>query len=748
MLEVTQREDEPANVALIQAGYLGCSALQPTTAISLKTLEIYHQMRRRQASFSIQSIVKVLCSLHNIPYSQTYRNQFSSAFDAYLAILHGVRTLTDQALKRDTPSWRMLHACPPCGYKVDGEPALVPARLHSMDGNMSVMRVNGAGHADQRIFYSDYLITPTDVDRFKDNVRTQPGTCARDVTSAPKQAQPTGDVDSVCTDNWKTANTISENTTQVFDQTGIFVCACRHGIIETLVEMRNSGELAKYALATINKLLDVYGYDGAMAYDIGCSFSTTASNSSISEKVRGLRHRFIVNAFHGHTHNRLCQLHFLPLYLLGLGIEDFETCERIFSASNAVARLIRHTSYFHYLQFLDLHFLQWDQDRYADLSRFIYNNYVQALGIIARNSGELETFKALRHLTDSDFENWLTEEEDYLANAAKEPPEDTLAVGYVEALQALQKADGLTTVQFMTYTPASFTSETGLTQQSKQFTRASKAERKTAQRCLELKMNVVKDYERRLAIMERWTPGNDAYANTVDYIKNREFIRAVKELEVLVVQRLFELAKANLAGTGYKLRKHISNAITRRSAAVRTALTKYNNLAVLQTPPRPTLEYNEVASFAWLSEFEILKHSRHNIQTKPWANIQNREFTTKYYKLRQAKEEVQRLNVEIERLRHWIRDEDDHFSSVITELAEAQPHLLREIAAMYRERVRVNRAHSARLDAIEALEGFTGIRHCRAAGDEAGTQPGDDVTEVEEDDGLIGTALRLESCIL
>jgi hypothetical protein len=75
-----------------------------------------------------------------------------------------------------------------------------------------------------------------------------------------------------------------------------------------------------------------------------------------------------VNAFHGHTHNRACQLCFHPLYLHGLGLEDLETCEQIFSASNSVAWLIHHASHFYWLQFLNLHFNQWDLKKYAELS--------------------------------------------------------------------------------------------------------------------------------------------------------------------------------------------------------------------------------------------------------------------------------------------------------------------------------------------------------------------------------------------
>ena len=106
-----------------------------------------------------------------------------------------------------------------------------------------------------------------------------------------------------------------------------------------------------------------------MAYDIGCSHSATVRASSISDKARIHRLLLLVNTFHGHAHNRACQLQNHPMYLPGLGIEDLETCERIFAASNSVAPLIRHASYFHWLQFLDLHFDQWDKDKYLELSK-------------------------------------------------------------------------------------------------------------------------------------------------------------------------------------------------------------------------------------------------------------------------------------------------------------------------------------------------------------------------------------------
>ena len=78
--------------------------------------------------------------------------------------------------------------------------------------------------------------------------------------------------------------------------------------------------------------------------------------------------KVVVNAFHGFARNRICQLQNHPLYLTGFGIEDLETCERIFSSSNSAAVLIRHASLFHWTQYLDLHFDQWDSDKYLELS--------------------------------------------------------------------------------------------------------------------------------------------------------------------------------------------------------------------------------------------------------------------------------------------------------------------------------------------------------------------------------------------
>lgn len=89
-----------------------------------------------------------------------------------------------------------------------------------MDGNTSAKHMENAGQ-------------PNDVDIFRDDVHLRPG------------EHEGNQVDKVvdCTENWKAANTADEDTICVFEQTGIFLSACRHGIVQTVVEMQRSGEL-------------------------------------------------------------------------------------------------------------------------------------------------------------------------------------------------------------------------------------------------------------------------------------------------------------------------------------------------------------------------------------------------------------------------------------------------------------------------------------------------------------------------
>jgi hypothetical protein len=91
----------------------------------------------------------------------------------------------------------------------------------------------------------------------------------------------------------------------------------------------------------------VFGADIGGGFDIGCKFRITLNRSELGPRARALNYKALVGSFHGHAHNRLCQLSFLATYVKGMGIEDLEGCERFFSKSNALASSLRYASIFH-----------------------------------------------------------------------------------------------------------------------------------------------------------------------------------------------------------------------------------------------------------------------------------------------------------------------------------------------------------------------------------------------------------------
>jgi hypothetical protein len=121
----------------------------------------------------------------------------------------------------------------------------------------------------------------------------------------------------------------------------------------------------KYPLAIVSKLFERYGSDPGIGYDIMCAFFKTLLRSSLGCKTVGLRMRGIVPAFHGHAHNRMCQIGWHPMYVDGVGLEDFEECERTFCLSNHLASCTRLSTPFHRQQQIDEHFHFHDFDKHA-----------------------------------------------------------------------------------------------------------------------------------------------------------------------------------------------------------------------------------------------------------------------------------------------------------------------------------------------------------------------------------------------
>lgn len=199
---------------------------------------------------------------------------------------------------------------------------------------------------------------------------------------------------------------------------------------------------AKYPLAVVDKLLDVLQCSLGMGYDIGCEFITTINNSPLGAKAKRLGYQSLVGLFHGHAHNRLCQTKNLGTYVKDVGLEDFEGNERFYSVCNELAASLRHASTFHRRQALADFARHRDTfDTYPNVSKFMVDNYKQAMDIIAAAPSLVQTMESLGISSTSDFPQFLKEEREYLLSRKKVPEEETLQMEYYRKLGDLKNAE-------------------------------------------------------------------------------------------------------------------------------------------------------------------------------------------------------------------------------------------------------------------------------------------------------------------
>jgi hypothetical protein len=59
----------------------------------------------------------------------------------------------------------------------------------------------------------------------------------------------------------------------------------------------------KYPIASLKKLMDVFGPNILYGYDIKCAFEKILLRSSLADDVKRLNIQGVVPAFHGHAHN-------------------------------------------------------------------------------------------------------------------------------------------------------------------------------------------------------------------------------------------------------------------------------------------------------------------------------------------------------------------------------------------------------------------------------------------------------------
>ncbi|KAJ7071763.1 hypothetical protein B0H15DRAFT_793326 [Mycena belliarum] len=731
--------------ALVLEGLMPCAPWSPAVAFKMRVLEMYRVTHVRCPQLAVQSFVKSLCDMHGVAYRPYLCQQFSIAYDLYLDIRRKTDERVMKVLGRDS-TWRLKHTCPACMYKLEGEDELIFNMLTTMDGNNSLKRVlrrekrtmaddeadeptlaNSSERVDGRDAGDGYFIS-------REKVETWAKT--RLAQLLPMEAEDSTE-DNPCAERWK--NMIHDVTSRmwgIFDETGIFLALCRHGFVLVIADMIRSGELAKYPLAVVDELLQAFGMKLGAGYDVGCHFQATVNNSELGARARAQKLRCLVGSFHGHAHNRLCQLGFLATYVEGMGLEDLEGCERFFSRSNGLARSCRYASRFHRQQEIATYAKHFDSvETYANLSKFLCSNYRQALTIL-KSEATLKTWMRQEGIESfEEFKGWLEEEKTYLLGLKNTAGtnQETLEMEYVQKLINLSLSQYVMPSLIphdLSHIRAKYKVLSAEARQARgddgtYAPGVGKAEiaRRHGKDKLDRDFQAVEDLEVQLDVLERWTAASPQWQSTVAQIKKRKFQLALGALELLIVERIFELTKTNQSQTGssfvgYKMRKHIAKALQARSKAVRRAIDNYNAAARALDPPMPVLGWEQVVEYAFLADFDILRDTNAEIQARPWTRPAYRLAMDRYFRILRAREEIKRLNVEIPRVVTWIADENRVLRKAERALRQTEGKSDKEIETdigmavqleLYRERRgRFDDSHMRRFWALAKAPGFTG----------------------------------------
>ena len=177
------------------------------------------------------------------------------------------------------------------------------------------------------------------------------------------------------------------------------------------------------------RALKILGPRLLAGFDIGCSFSAMLDYSSLGEQFKASLLRCCINTFHGYSHNYSCQAQNHPNNIEGMGLEDLEGMEQIFSRSNQLASVVRYASAYRRQQFID-----------PIYNNGMQNNYLQATKIIDEETLVLEhAMQSLGIASTEELDCWQAEELEYLQTLGKEDDYNVMTVAYVERLQELNE---------------------------------------------------------------------------------------------------------------------------------------------------------------------------------------------------------------------------------------------------------------------------------------------------------------------
>lgn len=122
------------------------------------------------------------------------------------------------------------------------------------------------------------------------------------------------------------------------------------------------------------------------------------------------------------------------------------------------------------------------------------------------------------------------------------------------------------------------------------------------------------------------------------------------------------------------------------------------------------MTWKEVIEYTFLSDFDILRDPEGNAALLPWATPAARQLMDTHFKIQRAKEEIQRLNIEIRRFVTYMKDEKEFLVKKEQEVRLVDPDMAFFVRRYRHQRGRFDEMHMKRFVALQKKLGvrFTG----------------------------------------
>lgn len=250
---------------MVRAGIFPTTPITHRSGITTRTLELFHNLFTRCPRLSVQPFIKALCDMQGSPFRPYLMIQLRQAYDAYLEVKRRVRKKVMEVLGRDSPDWRITHACVPCQFRLREDAELQIRMMLAKDGNDSLKRDERREEAadeteedrckersDPRVGGSDYFLSEAEVNRWEEDQWGE----IPDLVEEDKLKEWVWK-EGKCEEKWHNAK--DSNTARSwakFRETGIFLLLCRHGHVLQMCDMIRSGE--KYVAFCFCVLIFIY----------------------------------------------------------------------------------------------------------------------------------------------------------------------------------------------------------------------------------------------------------------------------------------------------------------------------------------------------------------------------------------------------------------------------------------------------------------------------------------------------------